>query len=191
MKKAKTIIIAVVALIAVVLAVFAGAKIFGKSKEEADVAFLKAVLTKESELTTAKLTLTGFKEYEGDGIEFINKTSFVMVYKAVVRAGIDIEKVEVTSDDVAKIIYLKIPKASILDVKVEPSSIKFFDSKFEINRSSQKEDTVAAQSQAEIEAEIEASQSGILELADTQSETLIKGILANAIPEGYTIEVKP
>ena len=30
----------------------------------------------------------------------------------------------------------------------------------------------------------------ILELADEQSESLIKGILANAVPDGYEIKVK-
>jgi len=36
----------------------------------------------------------------------------------------------------------------------------------------------------------EAVSTGILELANSQSETLIKGILANAIPDGYEIKVK-
>lgn len=190
MKKAKTIIIAVVALIAVVLAVFAGAKIFGKSKEEADVAFLKAVLTKESELTTAKLKMTGVQKYE-EGSNFLNRKRFTMVYTATIRAGIDIEKVDITADDLSKTIYIKIPKASVLDVKIDPSSIETYDEKKGLFKLGDDDAVLKAQSQAEIEAEIEASQSGILELADTQSETLIKGILANAIPEGYTIEVKP
>ena len=40
------------------------------------------------------------------------------------------------------------------------------------------------------DAKEEAKNMGILNLANQQSEALIKGILANAIPEGYTMEVR-
>ena len=43
---------------------------------------------------------------------------------------------------------------------------------------------------AEEAAKKEAASMGVLELANEQSETLIKGILANAIPDGYTIKAK-
>ena len=44
---------------------------------------------------------------------------------------------------------------------------------------------------AEKDAEGEAVKNGLLELADKQSETLIKGILSDAVSQfGYTIEIK-
>ena len=42
---------------------------------------------------------------------------------------------------------------------------------------------------AEESAKKEAANMGILEFANEQAENLVKGILANAIPDGYTIEV--
>ena len=47
-----------------------------------------------------------------------------------------------------------------------------------------------ALSLAEKDAMEYAKSTGILDLENQQSETLIKGILANAIPNGYTMEVK-
>ena len=52
-----------------------------------------------------------------------------------------------------------------------------------------KEDANMAQSKAEEEARKEASEMGILEMADKQSEALIKGLLENAVPDDYEFEV--
>lgn len=194
MKKTKTIIIAVAALVALILVIIAAVKIF-KPKDDstvADLGHLKEVLTKESELTTAKLTITSVFSYEdANGIKFLNKNKFCLMCSSVVRAGIDIQNVEITSDDLLKTIYISIPKAEILDVKVEPSSLQILDDKFTLFPTDEKEALVNALEEAQVAAEIEAANTGILELANEQSETLIKGLLANAIPEGYTIEVKP
>ena len=44
---------------------------------------------------------------------------------------------------------------------------------------------------AEKDAESEAVENGLLELADKQSETLVKGILSDAVSQfGYSIEIK-
>ena len=44
-------------------------------------------------------------KYTDEGISIINKADFTMVYKATVRAGINVDEVEITSDDDKKIIY--------------------------------------------------------------------------------------
>jgi dsDNA-binding SOS-regulon protein len=54
----------------------------------------------------------------------------------------------------------------------------------------EKEDLTRALAAAEKDAMEYAKTTGILELANQQSETLVKGILANAIPSGYTIEFR-
>ena len=77
-----------------------------------------------------------------------------------------------------------------MDVKVDPNNIKFYGTGFALFNVNEKEDLAKALSLAEADARKEASSTGILDLANQQSETLIKGILANAIPKGYTMEVK-
>lgn len=159
-------------------------------KEKVDTEYLFTKLTKASELTTAKLEYTGFSEYKDKGIAILNKSDFLMVYTANARAGIDVKDVKITSDDLSKVIWITIPKAKILSVNVNPKNIKYYDEKFSLFNFNQKEDSDRAQVLAEEEAKKELAKMGILKMADEQAETLIKGLLIDAIPKGYEIKVK-
>lgn len=179
-------------LVSVVFIALVGIIVFNKlnvKEAKADTTFLNTLLKKSSELTTAELYITGMSEYTDTGIKILNRSDFVMVYKANVRAGIDVSKVKVKSDDTNKKIYVEIPKAEIQDAKVDPATIKYFDEKISLFNTNEKEDANKAQELAEKEAKKEAVNTGILTLADKQSEELVKGIIANAIPDGYTIKV--
>lgn len=157
-------------------------------KTKADTEILTSLIVKSSELTSAKLKYTGMTEFKDGGIAFINKADFIMVYSAEVRAGIDVEDVKITADDSKKIIYLTIPKAEVQEVKVDSKSIKYFDEKFALFKTDEKENNNEAIVLAEEAARKEAENMGILKYADDQAETLIRGIIANAIPKGYTIK---
>lgn len=181
-------IIVGVALVVVVLSII----LIGTSTkaEEIDTTFILSQLKKASELTTAELTYTGFSEFKDDGIIFINKSDFKMVYKAKARAGIDMEEVKIKSDRISKTVVITIPKAKVLDVKVEADSIKYFDSKFSLFNVDSKKDAANAIALAEKEAEKELKNMGILKMADTQAEALMKGLIQDLIPKDYEIEVK-
>lgn len=159
-------------------------------KSDVDTIFLKQILTKSSELTTAKLTITGLSDYHDEGVYIFNRADFTMRFTAVIRAGINLENVQIDSDPIQKKIFITIPDAEIMDVKVDPNNIKFYGTGFALFNVNEKEDLAKALSLAEADARKEASSTGILDLANQQSETLIKGILVNAIPKGYTMEVK-
>jgi len=75
-------------------------------------------------------------------------------------------------------------------VKVDPASIEYFDENFSLLNLDEKEDGNMAQVLAEKDAFEEASNMGILGLADQQSEALIKGILEGAVPKDYELKVK-
>lgn len=160
------------------------------NESSVDTTYLSSVLMRSSELTSAVLHYTGMTEYIDAGVSFINRSDFIMVYEATVRAGVRMEDVKITSDDANGIIYLDIPKAVVQDVKVDASTIKYFDQKFALFNVDAKEDSNEAISLAEKAAAEEAANMGILELADMQAETLIMGLLANAVPDGYTMKVK-
>ena len=159
-------------------------------KSDVDTIFLKQILTKSSELTTAKLTITGLSDYNDEGVYIFNRADFTMCFTAIIRAGINLENVQIDSDPIQKKILITIPEAEIMDVKIDPNNIKFYGTGFALFNVNEKEDLAKALSLAEADAKKEASSTGILDLANQQSETLIKGILANAIPKGYTMEVK-
>lgn len=154
-----------------------------------DTQELKSVLIKSSELTTAKLNLTCLSKFKDSGVKILNKADFIMVYDVTVRAGIDMEKVVITKDEISKVISISIPSATIQSSNVDPASIKYFDVKFSLFNLNEKEDANKAQALAQEEAKKKAEDSGILKMADNQSEALIKGILSNAIPDEYTIKI--
>lgn len=186
-----TCVITVILLIAAVALVFiCNPKKEAKPTAALDTTYIIAKLEQSSELTTAKLKFTGMSEFKDKGVAFINKSDFIMVYEATARAGIDVKEVVVEADDVNKIVWLTLPKAKILDVKVDTGNIKYFDEKFSLFNVNAKEDANKANALAETEAEKELAEMGILEMADEQAEALIRGLIQDVVPTDYKIKIK-
>ena len=158
-------------------------------EKEVDDHFILLKLEEASELTTSKITFTGFHKYKDDGIKIINRSDFLMVYEATARIGIDMKEVEVNSNKLTKTVYIEIPKATILDIKVDSNDIKYYDQGFSLFNTNSKDDNNKAVVEAEKKAIKEFSKSGVLEMANNQSEALIKGLIQDAIPKGYEIKV--
>ena len=72
-------------------------------------------------------------------------------------------------------------------MKVIPDSVKYYDKSFVLFNKDSMEDSLKAQQQAEEDAKTEALGTGILDVADKQSETLVKGIL-QGVTEGYEMK---
>ena len=180
------IIIVVVA----ALVFFSFKSIFYNDKAEVTSEYISGILTEQSELTTAELNYTGMTEYKDTGIKFINRSDFIMVYHSTAKAGIDMEEVEVDVNNTTKTVHLKIPRAEVIDVKVDVNSIKYFDEDFALLNWNEKEDGNKAIALAEDKARKEVANMGILKMADNQSETLIKGLLQGAIPNDYKFKVE-
>ena len=173
--------------IIVLIAVFV---LFGINRNsKVDTTYLTELLTRSSELTTAKLTIKGLSEYHDEGVYVFNKSDFTLYYTTTIKAGINLENVKISIDKFQKKIYITIPKAEIFEAKVDTNDIKIFESGFAIFNTNEKEDMAKAISLAEEDAKEYAKTTGILELANDQSEALIKGLLTNAIPSGYKIEI--
>lgn len=156
---------------------------------KADTVALNKLLVEASDLTTAKLNITNMTEYADTGTKIFNRSDFVMVYDATVWAGIDVKKIDIKADDAKKVIDVTIPKAEIQNVKVDPATIKYFDEKFAFFNTDAKEDANEAVELAEEDTKEEAAKTGILELADKQSATLIEGLLCNAVPKDYKLNI--
>lgn len=176
--------------ILIIFAVLGIKSVFYNGKASVDSEYISGLLTKQSELTTAELNYTGMSEYKDTGIKFINRSDFIMVYHATARAGIDMEQVEVDVDNGSKTVKLIIPKAQVLDVKVDTDTIKYFDEGFALLNWDEKEDGNEALALAEKDAKKEVAQMGILEIADSQAETLIKGLLEEAVPDDYEFKIE-
>ncbi len=164
----------------------------GNSKVESS--YIMQKLEESSELTTSKLTYKGFTEYDDTGYDFLTKSNFIMVYSATISAGIDVKEVEVKVNDLTKTVTVKIPKAKILEVKIDPSTIKYYDTSFALFNFDTKQDVADALKLAEEKAREELQDMGLLDMADAQAETLLRGLLQDVIPEGYKLKfekIKP
>ena len=168
--KIKLIKITVITTLIIVAIIAIAIYIYNKNKK-IDTTYLTAKLEKSSELTTAKLTFKGIYEYDDEGIAVINKSNFVMVYEATARAGIDVKEVKIEQDDFKPIVWVTIPKAKVLDVKVDTSSIKYLRTDFALLNPNPKEDANNANTLAEEDAKKEVEEMGILSAADEQAET--------------------
>lgn len=146
--------------------------------------FVMAKIENASELVGAKMLYTGLATYEKGKIPLINKKSFSMIYRADIRAGIDISKVEV--DVNKKSIVIKLPKSEVLDVSIDPESIKFYDEKYAIFNWENKEDSVAAVTKAEEEVRATIEIQELCERANEQSKILIEALISDAA-DGRTI----
>lgn len=181
----------------VIIAIVAAGVYFGKDKilefihqDDPRVTneIVKQTLEKSSELTAGKLKLTGVLDYDDKGIPVLTNGKFKMQYEAEVRAGIDVSKIKINDvDNENKIISVTIPKAEILGAEVDPASLQFFDKTPVIFDFKKEEDVAKAQTEAKKDIIEKASKSGLLELADKQSEDLITGILSTGFPD-YTIK---
>lgn len=151
-----------------------------------------STITKSSELTTAKLNYQGFAKYDDKGIPVLTKADFSMVYEATARIGIDLKQVKTRVVDPKKdkkgIVWVTLPKATVQEVKIKPDSIEYFNEKVALFNFDDKEDSDKAQSMAEQEAKKQAENMGILEYADMNARDLIKGILAEVVPDNYEIK---
>lgn len=161
-------------------------------KPKVDTTSLITTLQESSELTTAKLTFRGLAEYEDTGIKILNRADYKMLFRATARIGIDIKEVDIDKEPIGKSIIVRIPKAAVLDVKIHTGKddIVFYDEDFALFNFNEKEDQNAMIELAEKSAMKEIEEMGSLKMADDQAATLVKGILANAIPDGYEIVVK-
>ena len=161
--------------------------VFDPSEASLSAETITAKLESASELITSKVTLRGIAEYSDGGWYVFDKGDFVMVYESEVKAGIDVKKVKFAVDDENAIIYIYIPEAEILSIKVLPDSIKYYNESFALFNFDKKDDANKAQLLAEESAQEDALNAGVLDLANTQSETLVKGILEE-VTKGYDMK---
>lgn len=178
-----------ICLVVVVVVIVGGTIYLTRNKtSEVDTTYLGAKLEKASELTTTKLTYDGFTKYTDTGVKVINRSDFLMVYTATARAGIDVKEIIIESDKISKTIKVTLPKAKILEVKVDPSTIKYYDTKLALFNFDSREDANDAQALAEQEAKKELEKMGILDSANEQAEVLIRGLLQESIPSDYELK---
>lgn len=145
-------------------------------------------ISTSSELTTVKITHTGLIRYEEGSIPLINKKTFNMIYSANIRVGVDLTDVDVTVE--GKQITVEIPKATVQQIAIDPSSIVMYDKSFTLISGSSEEDVTAAIAEAEADISKNLDDETLMATADQQAEDVIEGLLQPLTTgsQGYTIQ---
>ncbi|SEF67950.1 Protein of unknown function [Eubacterium ruminantium] len=129
-----------------------------------------------SDLTAAEIIYNGVVRFDDGGIPLINEKSFLMMYSARVKAGIDISQVNVSVTDNKVIVTL--PEVRVLDLIVENNSLEFYDKSSSLFNQVQQEDVVTAVLYAEDDVRNHADIEGLLNKAKVQTESLIRNMIA-------------
>lgn len=187
MKEDKNLIVEILkfARFLILLGLLAGVSVFLYTRmqkpvePEISASYVSNKLEAVSDLTTAKLFYTGFIRYSEGSIPFLTQNSFSMIYTATVRAGIDLSKAEVmVTENQVKIL---LPACEVQSIEIDPDSIEFYDERMALFNWSRKEDVTDTISAARADLEQKADIGNLLDSARRQTESIIRGLLAEAI----------
>lgn len=166
-------------LIIAIVVIFVTYRLTKKDEPEITNTFISEKLEAVSELTTAKLTYTGLVTYTDGTVPFLTKKEFNMLYRADVRAGIDLSQAEIDVTDVN--VKLTLPKAEIQNISVDTDSIQFYDESFALFNGEKREDTVEALKVAEGDVRENGNMEELIAQAQEQTEILLTGFLDELI----------
>ena len=141
----------------------------------------------QSQLIAGKLKFQGYTEYKDNGTIILNKGDFTMLYTAEVALGIEMEEIDISQNDLTKKIKIKLPACEVLYVDIIGVP-KFISKSFALFNFDKQEDSARAIDYAEKDIAKQIKKNGNIEQADEQAKNIIKGMFAEVIEKGYTIE---
>lgn len=146
-----------------------------------------AELNTGSYLCTVVLTKSDSKKIKDWKIPFTEK-NFAVSYDGTVKAGIkDLTQAKVEED--GDTIIVKLPEVEITGVEIDNSSFQVLDESNNIFNSVKLEDLNDAQIELKEEMTDKALDKGLLEIAKSNAELVIEGMLASPTDE-YKIKVE-
>lgn len=185
----KAIIYLLIVLVIAGTAIFLAIRFTKESEPELTNSFISDKLEAASELTSAKLTYNGLVRYSEGSIPFITKKEFSMTYRAEVRAGIDLAKVESEITDAQ--VTIRIPEIEILDIFVDEGSIQFYDEKFALFNWEKKEDLLETLEGAKTDVQEHGDMDALKDKAKNQIQILMEGLFKDCIGDRVlTVEFK-
>ncbi len=162
--------------------VFVIAKLIEENREpDITNTFISSKLDTVSNLTTAELTYNGLIRYEEGEIPILTKKSFSMIYRAEIKAGVDLSKV--TSHITDTEVVLVVPAVEIQDIDIDETSIQFYDEQVALFNWTEKEDTLDAMAAAKADVEEQVNLNELKLKARTQTETILHGLFDGNIGE--------
>lgn len=153
-----------------------------------------------SEMAVEQYSYSAVGRFEEDGWRALGLRvpltgkHFLIAYDGVVKAGVkNIEKSDVSIDDVTRTVTIKVSKAEILTNEIEPSSVTVYDQSFNPLNQVRVENYAEFLDGEEKRAEEKAKQNGLLERAQQRVTDLVKAqaeaFLAGSDKDGYEVQV--
>ena len=153
-----------------------------------------------SEMAVEQYSYSAVGRFEEDGWRALGLRvpltgkHFLIAYDGVVKAGVkNIEKSDVSINDVTRTITIKVSKAEILSNEIEPSSVTVYDQSFNPLNQVRVENYAEFLDGEEKRAEEKAKQNGLLERAQQRVTDLVKAqaeaFLAGSDKDGYEVQV--
>lgn len=198
LKKFINLLFKVVLLVALVLAI--AYIVYLKSSDqqiepEIVTTDIEGVINDIGELATAEYgykiaQITGkpSKTFAGFKIPFTS-SQVIYSYEGLIKAGIDFEDIEVTVNEINKIIYVRIPDVKLLSSEVYFDSLIVYDEDYSPFNTFTFEDMNLSISDLQSQAESSALSSGLLERAATNAQNIIHTSISTFYDlDEYTVE---
>ena len=120
----------------------------------------------------------------------ITESSYLASYDGVVTAGIDFTKITVSKDSELHTVEVRLPKAEILNVDIDPESFELYSEKTGLGNPISAEDFNSSLVELENTASEKAIERGILDRADQNAKTVVKNFIAGLINTSeYTVRI--
>lgn len=146
-----------------------------------------AELNTGSYLCTDVLTRADSRKFKDWKIPFTEK-SFIVSYDGVVKAGIkDLTKAKITES--GNTIIVRLPEVEITETSIDNDSFEKLDESNNIFNPISIEDLNEAQKELKEKMVDRAIEKGVLDIAESNAETIIAGMLENS-NDDYEIKVK-
>lgn len=153
-----------------------------------------------SEMAVEQYSYSAVGRFEEDGWRALGLRvpltgkHFLIAYDGVVKAGVkNIEKSDVSIDDVTSTVTIKVSKAEILSNEIEPSSVTVYDQSFNPLNQVRVENYAEFLGGEEKRAEEKSKQNGLLDRAQQRVTDLVKAqaeaFLAGSDKDGYEVQV--
>lgn len=176
--KVKMILALVLVAVLAIAVIWVGSVISNLKNEdvepEIDVSTTLEKMVKTNDLSTFEAVYNGIAEVKNE--KKPEKIDCYVAYEAKVKAGIDVQKVEITLNEEEKTISVKLPKVVITDTEVDIGSLDYIFENKKIN----KEGIAAVAYKASIDdVNNEAkTKDAILELAKGNAQNIIKALIS-------------
>lgn len=182
-------IVAFIAIIAIVLSIAISVENVKRDHREAEI-YIKASLDKivnVSELSSYQVKYEGIAKVANT--KKPDKVDFYVAYEATVKAGIDVEQINMSLDEKENIVYIELPDVIITSSDIDENTLDFMFIKNKYNDETALPRAISA-CNADIKTEIN-SKDVLKKLAEENAKNIVKAFISpflEQLDEEYSIE---